>query len=92
MGELIEEDMDIETLLNSLTVDFQDVVKKHDANILNLVRSLGGDGRKYVRERSRSVRHLVAEMYSRPWATAAAKLLPDLGCIPGCTLDITVNE
>ena len=79
-------------MLHSLTVDFQDIVKKRDADILNLVKSLGGDARKYVRERSCSVRHLEAEIYSPPRATAAAKLSPELGCIPGLKFDITVRN
>ena len=55
--ELIEQDAGLETLLIFWTVDIQDVFRKYDADILNLVKSLGGCGQKCVRERSRSVRH-----------------------------------
>ena len=91
-GGTIEEDIELETLLNSSTVELQDVVQKHDADILNLVRRPGGEGRKCVRDRSRSVRHLLAEIYSSPRVTAAAKLLPEFGYNPGFAFDSTVND
>ena len=58
----------------------------------SILWSLVGDGRKYVGERSRLVSNFVAEISSQPRAAAAAELLPELGCIPGFAIDITVND
>ena len=66
----------------------------HDdaSEVLNLVKQLGGDSAKYVKERRRAVRHLVSEIYSPPRVTAATKLLPELRCVPGFALDLTVKD
>ena len=57
-----------------------------------MVRLLGGDTKKYVRERRAALRHLVAEVYSPPRITAAAKLMPELRCIPSFALDLTTRD
>ena len=60
--------------------------------IMAEVRQLGGNGHVYLKERRKSVRRLVSEIYSPPRVTAAAKLLPELKCIPGFALDLTVEK
>ena len=60
---------------------------------MEVIRSLGGNGHKYRRDRKRALRHVVSEIYSPPRVTAAAKLLPELRILTGFALDLTtVNE
>ena len=44
---------------------------------LNIVRSLGGDAKR-----------MIAEIYSPPRVTAAARKLPHLGIVPGFAMDL----
>ena len=53
---------------------------------------MGGSIGKYRRERQKGFRAIVAEVYSPPRVTAAAKLLPELKLIPGFGLDLTTND
>ena len=53
---------------------------------------MGGSIGKYRRERQKGIRAIVAEVYSPPRVTAAAKLLPELKLIPGFALDLTTND
>ena len=76
---------DLSSILNGL---YREQMQQDDAEILNLVRQLGGNGDRYLRERKTAVRHLVSEIYSPPRVTAAAKLLPELRCIPGFAMDL----
>ena len=57
-------------------------IRVANASILNLVRELGGDSRRYVDERREEIMNLVSEIYSQPRVTRAAKLLPRLGLLP----------
>ena len=59
---------------------------------MQLLNQLGGDGSRYIRERKRAVKHIVSEIYSPPRVTAAAKLPPELRCVPGFALDLTFND
>ena len=45
-----------------------------------------------MKERRSSALKLVSEIYSPPRVTAAAKLLPELRCIPGFALDLTTAD
>ena len=63
-----------------------------DREIALLVKQLGGDDRAYRRERGRALRATVAEIYSAPGITAAAKMLPSLRVIPGFALDLTTED
>ena len=56
-----------------------------------LVNGFGGSGGRYRREQ-KTVNRLIAEIYSPPRVTEAAKLLPGLGCIPGFALDLTTVD
>ena len=68
-------------------------IAQHDREIVAVIKSLGGDGNRYRRERKRAIRHVVSEIYSPPRVTAATKLLPELRLVPGFALDLTtVNE
>ena len=44
------------------------------------------------RERSKSIRAAVSEIYSPPRVTTATKLLPELRIIPGFALDLTTAD
>ena len=60
--------------------------------IMSVVRALGGSSQKYRGERSRAIKAVVSEVYSPPRVTAAIKLLPKLGLIPGLALDLTTAD
>ncbi len=64
-------------------------IDRHDEAILALVRSLGGNARRYQRDRRRALGGIVSEVFSPPRVTAAAKMLPALRVIPGFALDLT---
>jgi hypothetical protein len=57
-----------------------------------VLNSLGADTAKYRRERSRSIRAVVSEIYYPPRVTAATKLLPELSIILGFALDLTTAD
>ena len=66
-----------------MTRDFGEEIKKHNDEIIAVVRALGGSVGKYRRERQKGIRAIVAEVYSPPRVTVAAKLLPELKLTPG---------
>ena len=57
-----------------------------------IVRSLGGHGGAYKRERSSALGAVVSELYSPPLVSAAARLMPQYQCIPGFALDLTTTD
>ena len=57
--------------------------------ILNIISKLGGDTRKYRRERAKQMNRILSEVYSTARVTRAAELLPRLRISPGCALDVT---
>jgi hypothetical protein len=63
-----------------------------DAEVLALVRSMGGDVVDYRQGRAKDIGRIVSDIYSPPRVTAAAKLLPSLRCIPGFALDLTTSD
>ena len=75
-----------------MTHDLKDEARNHNDEIMKLIRSMGGNTRKYRRERTKNIRAIVMELYSPPRVSAAARLYPGLGCIPGAALDLTVNN
>ena len=83
---------DLRELMKVLGRDEREEVKSADADILNVVRALGGNDRKFRRERSKAIRAVVSEIYSPPRVTASAKLLPELRVIPGFALDLTTAD
>ena len=87
-----QEECDLKELMRTLTRDAKAEVSKVNAEILSVVRALGGNPQRYKRERSRAVRAIVSEVYSPPRVTAATKLLPELRLIPGFALDLTTSD
>ena len=87
-----EFESDFKELLKVWTKDIKEDMKRQNAEILSLVKSLGGSTAKYRRERSRGIKAVVSEIYSPPRVTAATKLLPELKCLPGLALDLTTTD
>ena len=75
-----------------MTRDVKEEIRKHESDVIAVVRALGGSVGKYRRDRQRGIRAIVAEVYSPPRVTAAAKLLPELKLIPGLAFDLTSND
>ena len=67
-------------------------IAEANREILNIVKSLGGNGCKYRRERSKGLRAVISEIYSPPRVTATTKLLPELRLIPGFAFDLTTTD
>ncbi len=67
-------------------------ISEVDREIMMLVSNLGGSPRQYQRERRRTIKAIVAELYSGPRVTKALKMLPELKMIPGFALDLTTCD
>ena len=90
--DFVNTDEELRELMAVLTRDARKEIVEHDNEIMAVVRALGGDSQRYRRERSKAVKAIVAEIYSPPRVTAAAKLLPELRLIPGFALDLTTED
>ena len=64
-------------------------VSEMENDIEVMINMLGGNVGNYHKRRQGVVNRMVAELYSPPRVTQAAKLLPDLNIIPGFALDLT---
>ena len=71
--------MEMRELLSSMTRDAKYEIEEDEKDILALVRAMGGDQRRYKRERRSGLRAVISEVYSAPRITAAIKQLPGLG-------------
>ena len=83
---------DLRELMKVLTRDEREEVRRANSEIMSVVRSLGGNDRRFRRERSRAIKAVVSEIYSPPRVTASVKLLPELKLIPGFALDLTTAD
>ena len=83
---------EFEELVKVLRRDEREEVAEANREIMNIVKSLGGSGGRYRRERAKALRAVVSEVYSPPRVTAATKLLPELKLIPGFALDLTTAD
>ena len=88
----IAEQADAQGLLDILERALKPEVKNDDDAILTIIMGIGGDTRKYKRERKRAINRIVAEVYSPPRVTAAAKRLPELKIVPGFALDLSTAD
>lgn len=79
-------------LSDALNGLYREEMRKDDAEILSVICQLGGSSDRYLRERRRAAKHIVSEIYSPPRVTAAAKLFPELRCVPGFAMDRTTND
>ena len=69
----------------------QEEMNECNREIMKVIKELGGNGKSYIRKRKKAVNRIIAEVYSGPRITSAAKLLPHLGLLPGFALDLTTN-
>ena len=92
--DLVEEntDVDLKRMMATLRRDEKIEIEETNREIMAVLSSLGADAAKYRRERSKSIRAVVSEMFSPPRVTAATKLLPELRIIPGFALDLTTAD
>jgi hypothetical protein len=100
------EDEDMESEYMQATLEEEEPTRKemHDVleilgeeeenmrSVKELVQALGGDPDKHWRRTVKKLKAVVSEIYSPPRVTAAAKLMPDSGIIPGFALDLTTTD
>ena len=55
-------DVELAHLMIVMTEDLKECVRESDAEVMGIIRSLGGDKKKYVRERGSALKRLVAEI------------------------------
>ena len=93
MDVLTEAKSDVAPILNMMAADDElcNALLTIDDEIICIVNQLGGNSRKYRRERGRQVRHLVSEVYSTARVTKVLKMLPQLDLTAGFEFDLT-NE
>ena len=92
--DLVEEntDVDLKHMMATLRRDEKMEFEQTNREIMAVLNSLAADTAKYRRERSKSIRAMVSEIYSPPRVTAATKLLPALRIIPGFAPDLTTAD
>ena len=89
-----ESDQDIKPVLEVCGADegLCEALLDASRDVLDVVAELGGNVKKYRRERARAMRRLVAEVYSAPRVTQMLKHMPGLGLVPGFALDLTTVD
>ena len=90
--DLVDGDMDMRGLLEGMARDVKQQIGEIDAEVLQIVSSLGGDSSRYRRERGKAFRAILSEIYSPPRVTAMAKMCPSYGVLPGFALDLTTHD
>ena len=70
----------------------KEAFEEANREILAVIESMGGSTSRYKKERKKGVRALISDIYSPPRVTAAAKMLPELRCIPGMAFDLTTTD
>ena len=68
-------DTEFRELMNVLRRDEREEVAEANREIMNIVKSLGGNSGRCRRERAKALRAVVSEIYSPPRVTAATKSL-----------------
>ncbi len=81
-----------EELMGLCEPEMMDEMIEHDEETMQVIRSLGGDGRRYRRHQRAQLRALVSEVYSPPRVTACAELMSWFGIVPGLALDLTTHD
>ena len=89
---IVRDEQDLRDIVMLCEVDARQEARRREAEILEVVKSLGGNGRAFRRERARRSRAIIAEFYSPPRISALAKELPGYGIAPGLALDPTVPD
>ena len=82
-------DVDLTQLMAVLRRHKKLEIEETNREIMAVLNSLGATTARYRRERMKSIRAVVSEIYSPPRVTVATKLLPELSIIPRFVLDLT---
>ena len=91
-ADVIEEENDLRDILRLYEVHERAAARQHQAEILSVLESLGGDRRAFRRERARKSKAIIAEFYSPPRISALARELPGYNIAPGLALDLTTHD
>ena len=67
-------------------------MKEIHNDIESIILQIGGDTRKYHRERKAQTKAIISEIYSAPRVTRMATRKPRYGCSPGLAMDLTTND
>ena len=73
---VVESEMPLEKLIAMMDQTQAQETRVAEAEVLSLVRSLGGNVHSYKKERAKALRNIVSEIYSPPRVTAIAKMCP----------------
>ena len=84
-----DEDADLRDIVRLFNVEEREQARQRQREIMSIVDSLGGSSRTFRRERARSTRAIISELYSPPRISALARELPKFGIAPGLALDLT---
>ena len=72
-------------------IDRDDMIRTHE-DIAKTIHMIGGDMRKYRRERHTQAQVIVSEIYSAPRMTVMARRRRKYGIEPGESLELTTND
>ena len=84
-----DEEADLRDIVRLFNVEEREQARQHQREIMSVVESLGGSCRTFRRERAKSARAIISELYSPPRIRALARELPKFGIAPGLALDLT---
>ena len=92
LDERLRADLDVRDIGRLYAVAEREAGRERVERTSVLIHALGGDGKTYKREKARTARKIIAEIYSAPRVTAAAQRLPQYGIAAGLALDLTVDD
>lgn len=92
LNEKLQADLDVRDIGRLYEVAERELGRQRSERISVLIHTLGGDGKAYRREKAKTARKVISEIYSAPRITAAAQRLPHYGLTAGLALDLTVND
>ena len=92
LDEVLQVETDIRDIARLYDVEERRAGKARISSIVSLLENLGADGKRCRRERAAAARRVVADDYSAPRVTEAARRMPRYGLAPGLALDLTVRD
>ena len=87
-----DRDVDIRDLARIYLVQERAAAREHHEHVSQLLYACGGDSRSFRRERARTARAVVAELYSPPRVSDMAGRKPGYGLLPGLAMDLTTSD